>query len=812
MSTQTDTSLPSVSVIVLNYNGLSHLENCFSSLCRVTYPADRLELILMDNNSTDRSVEFTKKHYPLVRIIRGEHNYGFAGGNNRAARQAQGDYVVFLNNDMTVKEHFLKGLLEPIQKNPDIVCAGAMILNWDGSHYDFGGSAADFAGHAFQLGYGKPVTPGKYNQQRPTLYACGGAMIIDRQVFLEVGGFDEDYFIYYEDMDLGWRLWLLGYQVYYAPQAVAYHRHHGTMAGFSDFRKRVLYKRNTLFTIIKNYDDQHLGRILPAILLASVDGFVKEAVRQKQLYLDDYDIKRAGGRGRKARAFGKENISTLVALHDIAEALPQVIGKRHWIQAHRKRTDEELASLFSRPFRYWPDLDLRAQLSIAEPFQIQELFQSVPRRILVVSSDILPYPGFPTVGSGLRAWGLGQGLKSRGHEVLWAMPRAALTEERRKLVDPDVIDLAWEPETLPLVIKACDPDLVVVCNWPVLNLLPSGLIDAPIILDQHGPHYLERAYQHFGHPEDNTRRKINALAKADFFTCAGRKQLDYFQSWLEQAGWDEEDRKERCAFIPVSLSPQLPERKPGTTEDMIFVYGGVFLPWQDPSAGLTALIEVMEQENAGRLQFYGGTHPVYPVDTGSFESILKKIEQSSRVFTKGLVSHDQLIADYTQAHIAIDLMKRNPERELAFTTRTVEYLWCGLPVIYHDYAELSNYIRDYQAGWIVNPEEPGAIIVEIRRILKNPAEVSERSQNAQRLVRERLTWDRTIDPLDRFVRYPTVRPGALRELPTGIRGSSPLSPGHLWQKTRYHLQREGINTLLPKAFAYLQRQWKRKGH
>jgi GT2 family glycosyltransferase/glycosyltransferase involved in cell wall biosynthesis len=797
-------------VIVLNYNGVDHLENCFSSLGRVAYPADRLELILMDNHSSDQSVEFTEKHFPLVRIIRGEQNFGFAGGNNRAAALAQGTYVVFLNNDMTVKEHFVQGLVDTVQTNPEIACAGAMILNWDGSRFDFGGSAADFAGHAFQTGYGRPAAPGLYDQPHPTLYACGGAMIVDRQIFLEVGGFDENYFIYYEDLDLGWRLWLLGYQVYYAPQAVAYHRHHGTMSGFSDFRKSVLYKRNTLATVIKNYDDRNLGRILPAVLLGTVDGFIQTAVRAKQLDLGDFDIKQGGGPGRPARAFSKENVSTLVALHEVAGQLPQVMKKRAWIQSRRRRSDAELAPLFSRPFRYWPDLDLRTQLSIAEPFQIQELFRTVPRRILVISSDILPYPGFPTVGSGLRAWGLGWGLKSRGHEVLWAMPRAALTEERRKLVGPEIIDLAWDPETLPLVIQGCDPDLIVVCNWPVLNLLPSGLIDVPIILDQHGPHFLERSFQHFGQSEDNARRKLNALAKADFFTCAGRKQLDYFQTWLEQAGWAEEDLKKRCAFIPVSLSPQLPERKAEITDDPVFVYGGVFLPWQDPSDGLTALIEGLERENAGRLDFYGGKHPVYPVDPGLFESLRRKIEVSRRVVIKGLVSHDQLLDDYSRAHLAIDLMKKNPERELAFTTRTVEYLWCGLPVIYQDYAELSDYIREYRAGWLVDPEDPQAVAALVRHILKNPAEIAERSENAQRLVRERLTWDLTIDPLDHFVRWPTVRSGALREFPPGNTGNHPLSPKHLWRKTRYHLQRQGFSTLPYKAWAYLQRQWTRK--
>ena len=94
-----------------------------------------------------------------------------------------------------------------------------------------------------------------------------------------------------------------------------------------------------------------------------------------------------------------------------------------------------------------------------------------------------------------------------------------------------------------------------------------------------------------------------------------------------------------------------------------------FLPWQDPSLSLAILVEVMDARNQGRLRFYGGHHPVYPVAPGMFESLLRQIERSSHVEACGMVSHDELIDGYTRAHVAIDLMKRNPERELAFTTR-----------------------------------------------------------------------------------------------------------------------------------------------
>ena len=176
------------------------------------------------------------------------------------------------------------------------------------------------------------------------------------------------------------------------------------------------------------------------------------------------------------------------------------------------------------------------------------------------------------------------------------------------------------------VLRKVDPNVVVVCNWPILDMLPVEMADLPVILDQHGPHYLEREYQKFGVSDDNTRRKINALRKADFFTCAGQKQLAYFQSWLERAGWTECERRDRSAAIPVSLSPDLPERHPD--DELAFVYGGVFLPWQDPTNGLSALIEVLNQRDYGKLYFFGGRHPVYPVDPGLFDGLLAELTKS----------------------------------------------------------------------------------------------------------------------------------------------------------------------------------------
>lgn len=792
-------NLPTITIIVLNYNGLSHLQDCFASLVQLDYPQDRLELMLVDNASTDGSVEYIKRHYPQVQVVQNAKNLGFAAGNNIGARAASSQYVVFLNNDMWVDPQFVRGLVKAVQSDPEVVGAGAKILNWDGTRYDFAGGALHFSGNAFQIGLHEPVRADRYTEIAPILFACGGAMIIERQLFLEVGGFDEDYFIYFEDVDLCWRLWILGYKIVFAPEALVNHRHHGTMSSFADYRKQVLYKRNSLYTVIKNYSDENLGRILPAVLLGTINGLTEQMVRTGRLAPEEFYIKSTHPSVATPLPLERFEASTIVAIRDVVHQLPRIMEKRRFVQARRRRTDAEIAPLFHQPFRFWPDVDAWTQFTVVNAFDVDHLFANQPRRVLVISSDILPLPGLPTVGSGLRAWGLGQGLASRGHQVLFSMPRDAI-KGREQFVPPEIQELAWTADTLSTVVRVADPDVVVVCNWPIMDALAIEGLKTPFVLDQHGPHLMEREQQRFGDAEDNARRKVNAMRKADFFTCAGTKQMAYFQSWLERAGWTEEERQKHAAVIPVSLSADLPEHKPG--EELTFVFGGVFLPWQDPSNGLLELVNALERNARGRLEVYGGKHPFIPIDIGVFGPLMEKLAASPRVVIQGMISHDDLIRRYQQAHVAIDVMRRNPERELAFTTRTVEYLWCGLPVIYHNYAELSDYIREYDAGWVVDPEDRAALAAVLDDIILHPEQITAKSKNAQRLAQECFNWDKAIEPLHQFIVRPIVR---MKDQPVSSSERSVQQARSLWERAKYRYRTEGLLSVMTRGFALFSR-------
>jgi glycosyltransferase involved in cell wall biosynthesis len=418
------------------------------------------------------------------------------------------------------------------------------------------------------------------------------------------------------------------------------------------------------------------------------------------------------------------------------------------------------------------------------------------KRILVISGDILPYPGFPTTGAGLRAWGLAKGLESRRHEVLLAMPQSFI--KKTQDIPAKTASLLYVSKELNIFIRRHRPDVVILQHWWLAKFLEES-IEVPLVIDLHGPLLLETQFQANPALEKLRQDKIMALHRSDFFTCAGEKQRYYFEAWLLMAGFDL--RQDIIHSIPVSLSPEFPERK--SQGESIFVYGGVFLPWQDPALGLTTLIECLEEKKTGILKFFGGKHPIVAVPTTNFDKLRQRLQHSSRVHIQPMIPRDQLIREYCQAHIAIDIMQRNAERELAFTTRTVEYLWCGLPVIYNDYSELSEYIRAYNAGWIVDPKDKEAIKGVIEEILEYPELVEERSRNAQQLVQERLTWDKTIDPLDAFCRNPVKREKG-EPLLASNHQSMLQHVKYFGEKFLFHLEHEGSKELLKRVWAKLR--------
>ncbi|MCB0358767.1 MAG: glycosyltransferase family 4 protein, partial [Bdellovibrionales bacterium] len=141
-----------------------------------------------------------------------------------------------------------------------------------------------------------------------------------------------------------------------------------------------------------------------------------------------------------------------------------------------------------------------------------------------------------------------------------------------------------------------------------------------------------------------------------------------------------------------------------------------------------------------------------------YQEISARAQVSDRINVHGYISRSELIKTYLQASVAVEAMEYNLERDLAFTTRTIEYLWCGLPVLYNDYAEISGHIAEYDAGWLVKPDDRHSIGKALQEIFSNPRLVEQKGRNATCLVADRFSWDKTILPLVRFLENPTKAP------------------------------------------------------
>jgi GT2 family glycosyltransferase len=269
MSPDIPTELPSVSIVILTALGATHLRECLDSLRGQTYPGDRTEVIIVDNGSADDPTGEILARFPAAKVIRNKTNVGFAAANNQGAAVATGVYVVFLNDDTRVHPDWLHHLVETARRRRS-VAVSSYILDWTGTSVDFVEGAVNFEAKGFQLKHGmssRRVAP----EERPLLFACGCAMLVDRVVLADAGGWDEGTFAYYEDVELGWRLHMLGHQVWLAPGAIVYHKHHGTSGQWPSPPRIRLAERNSLRALYRLLEGASLQRALPAALLLAAD-------------------------------------------------------------------------------------------------------------------------------------------------------------------------------------------------------------------------------------------------------------------------------------------------------------------------------------------------------------------------------------------------------------------------------------------------------------------------------------------------------------------------------------------------------------
>ena len=312
---------PRVSICIVNYNGRKYLHDCFESIYRMDYPKEKIEVILADNASMDGSVDFVKDNYPEVRILILEKNYGFAKANNLCAEIANGEYLVFLNNDTVVMPNWIRNLVALLSLDDSVGVVGSklMLMGQSGKINSAGGNII-FSGGGYDIGFLDNDSEG-YNSSAYRGYVCGASMMVRRNEFIDIGMFDEDYFMYCEDVGLCWRYWLFGKKVMYIPESVVYHKFGGTSGRDRNNPLRVYHgTKNAVFNMIKNYELSNLVLYFSLFFIYNIMQFIWFVVRLKY---------------RDAAALIK-------AYYMIVAKLPATLKKREGIQRRRKMDDRYL--------------------------------------------------------------------------------------------------------------------------------------------------------------------------------------------------------------------------------------------------------------------------------------------------------------------------------------------------------------------------------------------------------------------------------------------------------------------------------------
>ena len=259
-----------ISVIVVGFGAEPGLETCLSTLAAQVGVAD--ELVVVDNGI--HHVDERRRRWPTnVRLVRPGRNVGFAGGANAGATEACGSVLVFVNSDLVVGTSAVGRLVQVVESDPSVVATGSLRLSSDPKMINSAGNPVHFTGIAWAGGFGQPATA--HDAPRPAASASGGFMAISRAKWEALDGFNADYFMYHEDVELSLRAWMTGGRVEYVPSAVAIHDYEFSR----NVGKMYHLERNRLITVTTVYPRAVLRRVAPALFAAELGLLVLSAMQ-----------------------------------------------------------------------------------------------------------------------------------------------------------------------------------------------------------------------------------------------------------------------------------------------------------------------------------------------------------------------------------------------------------------------------------------------------------------------------------------------------------------------------------------------------
>jgi GT2 family glycosyltransferase len=762
-----------VSVVLVNYRGAPDTITCLSAFADVDWPVDRLELIVVDNDSGDGSAASIRAAIPHARVIDAGSNTGFAGGCNLGVQQATGEFVGFINNDARPDRRWIAAAVEAFEADAHVGSVASKVLDWDGKLIDYADGAMTWFGMGYKREVERPDDPA-YDIAKDVLFATGAAMFVRADLYREVGGFDERFFMFYEDVDLGWRLNLLGHRVRYVPESVAFHRHHVTMKKFGNFRETYLHERNALLAMYKNYDDETLSRVLPAAMALAV----RRSLARTGADATSLDLQRSpGGDDVGTLELPKMALTGTYAIDYFTEQLPSLIESRRDLQQRRRRSDRDLFPLFREAIEpaYGMPAYREAHDVLVSAFDIEPHFRA-RQRILVVTGEPLTEQ---MAGPAIRAWEIAEALAPE-HDVVLLSTVGARTKHPLFTV----VAAGFGKQ----LRKHTDWADVIVFQGLLLDLAPWLIgSDKVLVADVYDPMHLEQLEQAkdlgpAGRAESlqqATRVLNDQLRRADYLLCASEKQRDFWLGQLAGQGrinasvYDEDESlRSLIAVVPFGIDDDPPTQsrhairgavKGIGADDRVILWGGGIYNWFDPLTLIRAVARLKNDHPEVRLFFMGLKHPNPGVP--EMRIAWETRELSDRLgltgthvfFNEGWVPYAER-ADYLlDADVGVSTHFLHIETAYSFRTRILDYLWASLPIVATDGDTFGVLIREHDLGRVVPPEDVDALTDALRVMLFDEGAREAVQRNIETFA-EGYRWSRTLEPLIEFCRSPRRAP------------------------------------------------------
>ncbi|WP_206330722.1 glycosyltransferase [Modestobacter sp. KNN46-3] len=764
---------PLVSVVLVNYKGAEDTITCLRSLGELDWPADQLELIVVDNDSGGDDVDRIRREVPGAVVIEAGENSGFAGGCNTGVRHARGEVVGFINNDARPDPQWVRAAVDVLQRDRSVASVASKVLDWEGTHIDYVDGSLTWFGMGYKREVERPDS-GEWETPRDVLFGTGAAMFVRKDVYETVGGFDERFFMFYEDVDLGWRLNLLGWRVRYVPDSIAFHKHHASMNKFGSYRETFLLERNALFSMIKNYGDDALSRTLaPALMLA-----ISRAAERGEIDPGALDLKRSpGGDDIGEMSVPKVTMAGVLAIADAATDVAGLWADRARLQEQRTRNDLELAPLFRQAIepafplaRY-----LKAHGELVESFGIADLF-ATRRRILVITGDPL---AAKMAGPAMRAWAIAEHLSDEHDVRLVSTSGASISDPRFQVSAVGVPD-QLKPHEAWADIIVFQGFAMAAAPW----LVRSQKI---IVCDIYDPMHLEQLEQTRGQEGGQRTRDVantttvlnQQLSRGDFFLCASEKQRHFWLGQMAAVGrlnpatYDADSSMSKLlAVVPFGLSSVAPRRTrpaikgvvPGIAEtDKVVLWAGGVYNWFDPLTLVRAIDQLRQRRPDVRMFFLGMRNPNPHVPEMRMAAATRELSDSLGLTGKHVFFNEEWV-DFRDrenylldADVGVSTHFEHVETTFSFRTRMLDYLWAQLPIVATGGDTFGDLISAQGLGVTVPEQDVDALAAGLERTLYDEP-FAAACRDAVDRVRNDYAWERALSPLLEFCRAPRRAP------------------------------------------------------